>query len=270
MRKSLILLFVLCISYQIHAQIFWLADMKLSQSIAKEKDKLILMDFWADWCGPCKIMDKELWHLPEMQKLSTSFVGLKVNIDSDIRTAIDYNIQGIPKVVLTTFTGETIWEATGYRDAESYLSILRSIPENVKELNQSISKLAENKNDAVANILVGKEFQKLGRDSKNSNLKKSFLDYCDKYLSIAQKNSKDANLTEEIELYSSLNDVYFNKHKKALKKIESMKSEPKDIQLAELRHFILAQCYKNANNLIGFEKEKQLITSKEYIDRLDN
>lgn len=270
MKKSLFLFFVLCMSNQIYAQIFWLADMKQSQSVAKEMDKLILMDFWADWCGPCKIMDKELWHLPEMQKLSASFVGLKVNIDFDIRTAMDYNIKAIPKMVLTTFTGETIWEATGYRDAESYLSILRSVPENVKELNQLIGNLEENKADARAIFLVGKEFLKIGKDLKSKDLKYSFLECCEKYLSKAQKNSKDANLTEEIELYSSLNDVYWDKHKKALKKIEKMKSEPKDSHLSELRHYILAECFKNSNDLAEFQKEKQMITSKEYIDHLDN
>ena len=270
MKKSLILFFVLCLSSQIYAQVFWFADTKQAQSVAKQTDKLIIMDFWADWCGPCILMDKNLWHHAEMLKISDSFVCLKLNIDYEKRIAMDYNTQGIPKVVLTTLNGETIWEKTGFSDAESYLSILRSIPGNVKELNQFIGNLEENKNDAHANFLVGKEFQKIGKDLKNKELKYSFLDCCERYLSKAQKNNKDANLAEEIELYSSLNDVYWNRHKKALKKIEKMNSEPKDRLLSELRHYILAYCYKNSNDLTGFQKEKLMITSKEYLDQLDN
>jgi len=270
MKKSLILFFILCLSYQNYAQIFWLADMKQSQSIAEQSDKLILMDFWADWCGPCKIMDKELWNLAEMQKLSSSFVCLKVNVDYDKRTAMDYSTQAIPRLILISLSGETIWESTGYYNAESYLSILRSIPANVKGLNQVIGDLANNKNDARSNFLVAKEYQNLGRDIKNDRLKIAFLNCSAKYLSVAEKNNKEADLNDEIEIYSTLNDVYNSKFKKALKKIESLKSEPKDGQLSELRHYILAKCYFNLSDPTKYQQEKLLITSKDLIDRLDN
>ena len=52
-------------------------------------DKLIVMDFRADWCAPCRVMEKELWHNPEMQKLATAFAGIKVNVGIDKKTATD-------------------------------------------------------------------------------------------------------------------------------------------------------------------------------------
>lgn len=100
MKKLSLLFFVLLWSFSIHAQVAWLADLKQSQSIAKQLDKLILMDFWADWCSPCKLMDKELWHHPKIYKLSSSVVWVKVNVDIDKGTALEYNTLLIPKVVL--------------------------------------------------------------------------------------------------------------------------------------------------------------------------
>ncbi|MEI6678140.1 MAG: thioredoxin family protein [Mariniphaga sp.] len=270
MRKSSLLIFVLLISFNLQAQIYWLSDFKQSKTVAKDMSKLILIDFWADWCGPCKKMDADLWHLPEIQKLDASCVCVKVNIDFDKATAMEYNLQVIPKVVLATATGEVIWEKQGFMNAESYLSVLGSIPANVKTLNEHIMKLEENKNDAQENLLVGREFQQVGKDLSNNELKSSFLNCCEKYLTKAEKKSTDLNLTEEIQLYSSLNDVYWNKDKKALKKIEKINPASKTGKLSDLRHFILAKCYKNGKDLAMFEKEKQLIITKDYLDQLDN
>lgn len=119
-------------------------------------------------------------------------------------------------------------------------------------------------------FMVGKEFQQVGKGLNSKELKSSFLSCCEKYLTKAQKKSGDATLNEEIQLYSSLNDVYWSKHKKALKKIEKMGSVSKDGQLAELRHFILAKCYKETQDMTEFQKEKQLITTKDYLDQLEN
>ena len=270
MKKLFLIFFVMLWSFSIHAQLSWLSDLKQSQSIAKQLDKLILIDFWADWCGPCKLMDKELWHQPEMQKFASSMVWLKVNVDIDKETALEYNTQLIPKVALTTVAGEVIWESSGYRDAESYLSVLASVPENVKTLNDLIIKLQVNKNDCNANLLVGQEFQQIGRNLRNKDLKFAFLGLCESYLSKAGKHANEAYLTEEIQLYSSLNDVYWTNYKKAIKKIAKINSFSSDNHLAELRHFILAMCYKSTNDLTGFQKEKQLISSKEYLVQLEN
>ena len=270
MKKLTLLFFVLLWSFSMHAQLAWLADLKQSQSMARQLDKLILIDFWADWCGPCKLMDKELWHHTEMYKLSSSLIWLKVNVDIDKETALEYNTQLIPKVVLNTITSETIWESSGYRDVESYLPVLVSIPENVKTLNDLIIKLQDNKDDCNANFRVGQEFQQIGKDLKNKDLKYSFLALCEKYLSKARKHNNDAGMTEEIQLYSSLNDVYWTNYKKALKKITKINIATSDNHLTELRHFILAMCYKNTNDFTEFQKEKQLISTKEYLVQLEN
>lgn len=269
-KKTLFILIVLCLSTTIKAQIFWRENLEAAQSEAKKSDKLILIDFWASWCNPCTLMDRELWHNAEMQKLSKSFIGLKINVDFNKSVAIDYDAKLIPKIVLTTYTGETIWESEGYRNAEDYLSILRLLPENVKALNQTLQQLEGNKKDSKTLFAIGIEFQQIGKNQDASTLKTSFLKSSENYFSKAQKFSDDANFNEEVELNSILNDVYAGRSQKALKKIEKIKSPSTNEDISQLRHFVLAKCYANTNDQPNFQKEKQLITKKELLDKLEN
>lgn len=61
------------------------------------EEGLVLVDFYADWCGPCKMM------LPTLERLDAENPGLKiikVNVDSDHDLAVKHNIRGIPALVL--------------------------------------------------------------------------------------------------------------------------------------------------------------------------
>jgi len=58
----------------------------------------VLVDFWATWCGPCKMM------APTVDAVATEFAGKlkvgKVDVDESGGTAMRYNIQGIPTLLL--------------------------------------------------------------------------------------------------------------------------------------------------------------------------
>ncbi|MCC2644423.1 MAG: thiol reductase thioredoxin [Burkholderiales bacterium] len=58
----------------------------------------VLVDFWAEWCGPCRMLS------PILDEISTAYEGklkvVKVNVDESSATAANYGVRGIPTLLL--------------------------------------------------------------------------------------------------------------------------------------------------------------------------
>jgi thioredoxin 1 len=84
-------------------------------------DKPVLVDLWAEWCGPCKMIAPMLEEIAEEQ--AEDLVILKLDVDANQRWAMEYGVMGIPTLLLFK-DGEVVDRITGYLPKPKFLARL--------------------------------------------------------------------------------------------------------------------------------------------------
>lgn len=87
-------------------------------------DKPLLVDFFAEWCGPCKMMAPILKEVKN--KLGDAVTIVKVDVDKNPDAARQFNIQGVPTLMVFQ-KGEVKWRQSGVVQARQLEHVLNSV-----------------------------------------------------------------------------------------------------------------------------------------------
>lgn len=97
-------------------------DTSFEQDVVKASN-LVLVDFWAEWCGPCRALAPKLEEIAS--EMATQVKVVKMNIDENPQTPGQFGIRGIPAMLLFK-DGKQVGELVGNQPKETIMGFLKS------------------------------------------------------------------------------------------------------------------------------------------------
>lgn len=103
----------------------WQNDLENAKQQADKEGKLVLIHFYADWCGPCKQLDSFVFNSESVARnISESFVPVKIDIDVHPDLVADYNVKSIPFDVAITPNGNIVHRQKSPKSSDNYLTMV--------------------------------------------------------------------------------------------------------------------------------------------------
>ena len=95
-------------------------DASFSADVLKS-DQLCLVDFWAEWCGPCRLLGPTIEQIAE--EMGGKVKVFKMNVDDNPNTPTQYQIRGIPTVILFK-GGQVAQQMVGLQPKDAYVKAI--------------------------------------------------------------------------------------------------------------------------------------------------
>ena len=105
----------------------WLRNLQDAEARAAVERVPVMIDFYADWCGWCKVLDRRTYTDPSVEQLAARVISVKVNTDLNPALARLYNVGGLPTIVFLDRKAEEITRIVGYKDGPAFATILREV-----------------------------------------------------------------------------------------------------------------------------------------------
>ena len=115
-------------------EVNWENDIDLAFNLASISNKIIMVEFMADWCPPCKKMDSETFSNERVIKKLNEFILVKINVDTQQDIAEEYNGNakkyggiGIPNILFLDKEKNILHRIVGFHNPSQLISVMDSV-----------------------------------------------------------------------------------------------------------------------------------------------
>lgn len=145
----------------------WRSDYKAALQEAEEKKLPLLVHFYADWCGPCQRMEREVFSTSGVRDLlDRKFVAVKVNSDHRQDLVQRFGVETLPSdVIVDSLNGRVIELHAGYQDRSAYLATAAKAEATFVKAHAGdlvVTKSLSNSNEAQPAVAIKSDQVELG------------------------------------------------------------------------------------------------------------
>lgn len=201
---------------------------------AKAEKKQVFMDFYTDWCGPCKMMTREVFPQKMVgDYMNKRFVCIKINAEKGdgVALADKYKIKAYPTFIVIDTTEKEIGRKMGSNSPEGFISNIEQMvnpnlaPEVIKKRYESGERTAEVVKNYAANeldALIGTRITQEDYDKKRNEMRQLVQDYFTKL------SDKDRVKPENMFIYREYtNNIYTPSGRFLCSSVNKFKGEEK-------------------------------------------
>jgi thiol-disulfide isomerase/thioredoxin/YHS domain-containing protein len=103
----------------------WQTDLQSAAKLSRKENRLLLMHFYASWCGPCRQMERETFAAADFGKqVGNRFVLVRINSDRHPGLVRQYGVTGLPCDVFVSPEGRILSRSAGYQSKRQYFAQL--------------------------------------------------------------------------------------------------------------------------------------------------
>ena len=225
-------------------KIAWVSSYEAAAKSARASKKLLMIDFYTDWCHYCKKLDAEVYPHPKVVQFCGQLVSVKLNAEREgMALAKKYGVTGFPTVLYLDAEGNEWGRMPGFLPAEGFLQFGNGILKSFKEQPVLEAKLRQNPSNAVLAADLTERFARQGNETKA--------------LWAAGLAAKGPQTGKCAAAYGALGGYYVKAEKAAkarpwLNKSIAIATDPRDKAYG---HFGLAFCFIGERNAKGARAE---------------
>ena len=185
----------------------WYQDLKQASEAAQKANLPMFIDFWADWCAACKVMDADVYtDAKVIRAFEEKAIGVRLHFDLQPDIARRYNVPALPYLVFTNSYGTPLVHSRGLLNAEDLARILDAMPP-LATINRLDRNLQADKDDFPSLLAMGRELRAAGfYESSNG-----FYDRASKHRAI----KSDTATRESVQFDMALNWLELQDGKRA-------------------------------------------------------